>query len=318
MLLAIISLLGGLMLLVFGADRFVLGAANTAHNLGVSTLVIGLTIVGTATSAPEVFVGSVAALDGKTTIAVGNALGSNIANIGLVLGATALYAPLVVKSQTLRREFFIMGLAMLLALLLMLDQHLSRTDGILLLVSLIVIIGWVIRLAGQTPATDPLKEEFEEEIQKDRGAVKSSALMFFGLIVLLGGAELLVRGSVYIATAIGISDLVIGLTIIAVGTSLPELATSIMSVMKNETDIAVGNIIGSNMFNMLMVLGIPCIIHPDAFGPEVLLRDFPIMVVLTLLVGWMIFSRGKNKFDRWEGTILLTCFLAYQYWLFQP
>ncbi len=314
MLLAIISVLGGLILLVLGADRFVSGAVNTAHHLGVSTLVIGLTIVGVATSAPEVFVGSVAALDGKTTMAIGNALGSNIANIGLVLGATALYGPLIIKSQTLGREFFMMGLAMLLALLLMLDQALSRMDGIVLLLSLVAIIGWVLKLARQSP---PINTMPAKETQKAGGVIRPLALMLFALIVLLGGAELLVRGAVYIARAVGVSDLVIGLTIIAVGTSLPELAASIMSVIKNETDIAVGNIIGSNMFNMLMVLGIPCIIHPDTFAADVLWRDFPIMIALTLLMGWMVFSSRENNTHRWAGAVLLACFLAYQYGLFQ-
>ena len=313
MLMAIIAVLGGLTLLVLGADRFVAGAVATARNLGVSTLVIGLTVVGIATSMPEALVGGVAAWDGKTSIAIGNALGSNIANIGLVLGATALFSPLLVQSHMLRREFFIMCLAMLIALLLMLDQNLGRVDGILLLASLILMIWWIVKLARRAPA--PLNAGVDEEAEETPGISKALLLMLIGLLVLSGGAELLVRGAVYIAKAVGVSDLVIGLTIIAVGTSLPELAASIVSVIKNETDIAIGNIIGSNMFNMLMVLGIPCIIHPDAFGKEVLLRDFPIMAGLTLLMGWMVFFSGKNKIGRWEGATLLACFAGYQYWL---
>ena len=249
----------------------------------------------------------------KTRIAIGNALGSNIANIGLVLGATALFSPLLVQSRTLRREFFIMGLAMLIAFLVMLDQRLGRIDGLLLLVALVLIVGWIVKLTRQEPAT----VRGEGEIKEPPGIFRSVIFMFLGLLVLLGGAELLVRGAVYIATAIGVSDLVIGLTVIAVGTSLPELAASLVSVAKNEMDIAIGNVIGSNMFNMLMVLGIPCIIYPDTFGKEVLLRDFPIMAGLTLLMGWMVFYSGKNKFSRWEGAVLLLCFVGYQYWLFQ-
>ncbi len=313
MLMAAMAVLGGLTLLVLGADRFVAGAAGTARALGVSPLLIGLTIVGIATSMPEVLVGSVAAWEEKTSIAIGNALGSNIANIGLVLGVTALVSPLVVQSRTLRREFFIMILAMLIALLVMLDLRLGRIDGILLLVALVLIIGWIVKLARQESVTAQ-----GEELTKESPTIfRSVVFMLLGLLVLLGGAELLVRGAVYIAEALGVSDLVIGLTVIAVGTSLPELAASLMSVAKNEMDIAIGNIVGSNMFNMLMVLGIPCIIYPDAVGKEVLLRDFPVMAGLTLMMGWMVFYSGKNKFSRWEGAILLLCFVGYQYWLFQ-
>ena len=313
MLVATIAVIGGLTLLVLGADRFVAGAAGTARALGVSPLIIGLTIVGIATSMPEVLVGSIAAWEEKTSIAIGNALGSNIANIGLVLGATALVSPLVVQSRTLRREFFIMILAMLIALLVMLDLRLGRVDGVLLLTALVLIIGWIVKLARQESVTAQ-----GEELTKESPTIfRSVVFMLLGLLVLLGGAELLVRGAVYIAEALGVSDLVIGLTVIAVGTSLPELAASLMSVAKNEMDIAIGNIVGSNMFNMLMVLGIPCIIYPDAVGKEVLLRDFPVMAGLTLMMGWMVFYSGKNKFSRWEGAILLLCFVGYQYWLFQ-
>ena len=313
MLIAVMAVLGGLLLLVLGADRFVSGASGTARALGVSPLIIGLTIVGIATSMPEVLVGGVAAWDEKTRIAIGNALGSNIANVGLVLGATAVFTPLVVRSQTLRREFFIMVLAMTIACLVMIDRHLGRGDGVLLLVALVFIMWWIVRLARKESAA----ARGEEGLPPSRSIARSLVLMFLGLLVLLAGAELLVRGAVYIAREIGISDLVIGLTIIAVGTSLPELAASLASVAKNEIDLAVGNIIGSNMFNMLMVLGIPCIIYPDTFGNEVLLRDFPVMAGLTLLMGWMVFYSGKNRFSRLEGIVLLLCFAGYQYWLFQ-
>ena len=305
-------MLGGLLLLVLGADRFVSGASGTARALGVPPLIIGLTIVGIATSMPEVLVGGVAAWDEKTRIAIGNALGSNIANIGLVLGATALFTPLLVQSQTLTREFILMCAAMLVALLVMLDLHLGRGDGILLLVVLALMLFWIVRQAREDARSAPQ----EEEMKQGPSLSKSAALILVGLVVLLVGAELLVRGAVYIAREIGVDDLVIGLTIIAVGTSLPELAASLASVAKKEIDIAIGNIIGSNMFNMLMVLGIPCIIYPDTFGKEVLLRDFPIMAGLTLLMGWMVFYSSKNRFSRLEGSVLLLCFAGYQYWLF--
>ncbi len=312
MLIATLAVLGGLLLLVLGADRFVSGASGAARALGVPPLIIGLTVVGIATSMPEVLVGGVAAWDEKTRIAIGNALGSNIANIGLVLGATALFTPLLVQSQTLTREFILMCAAMLVALLVMLDLRLGRGDGLLLLGVLVLMLYWIVRKVREDAGSAPQQAEMKQL----PGLSKSVTLILVGLVILLGGAELLVRGAVYIAREIGVDDLVIGLTIVAVGTSLPELAASLMSVAKKEIDIAIGNIIGSNMFNMLMVLGIPCIIYPDTFGKEVLLRDFPIMAGLTLLMGWMVFYSGKNRFSRLEGTVLLLCFAGYQYWLF--
>ena len=312
MLIATLAVLGGLALLVLGADRFVSGAAGTARALGVSPLIIGLIVVGIATSMPEVFVGGVAAWDGKTRIAIGNALGSNIANIGLVLGATALFTPLVVQSRTLRREFFLMLAAMLIAFLLMSDLRLSRIDGMLLLAALGLMLAWIVKQARQEASAAQGRNEQEGAPR----LAKSITFMLVGLLVLLAGAELLVRGAVYIARELGVSDLVIGLTIVAIGTSLPELAASLTSVAKKEMDIAIGNVIGSNMFNMLMVLGIPCIIYPDTFGKEVLLRDFAVMAGLTLLMAWMVFYSGKDRYSRAEGAVLLLCFTGYQYWLF--
>jgi len=310
--------LAGLTLLVVGADRFVVGAANIARLLDISPLIIGLTVVGVATSAPEVLVGTVAALDGKTTLAIGNAVGSNIANIGLVLGATALACPLVVLSPTLRREFLLMFASILVATCLLLDSYLSRMDGLILISCLVLSMWWIIRLARSSSKADPLAGEFEQELAQDKtdSVAKSTFLLIFGLLLLLGGAELLVRGAIAIAQEFGVSDLVIGLTIVAIGTSLPELAASITSVIKNEADIAVGNVIGSNMFNMLMVLGIPILIHPTEVSTDVIYRDIPIMITLTLLMGWMVFVYGRGKFDRIEGGFLFLCFIAYQYWLF--
>ncbi len=316
MLFASIAVIVGLILLVFGADRFVLGAARSARNLGIPPLIIGMTIVGIATSAPELLVGSIAAWDGKTTIAIGNALGSNIANIGMVLGGTVLFCPLIVASKTLRREYLLMCVSVLIALVLVLDQNLSRADGLILILSLIGMIWWIVKLAKESPKTDPLAGEFEQELKSVKPVRSSLLLLFAGLVLLLGGAELLVHGAVIIAKSFGLSDLVLGLTVIAIGTSLPELAASIMSVIKNEADIAIGNIIGSNMFNMLMVLGIPVLINPSGFGEEVLLRDFPVMIFMTMLMGWMVFIHGRGKFDRIEGGVLLSSFIAYQFWLF--
>lgn len=313
MLIATLAVLGGLALLVLGADRFVSGASGAARALGVSPLIIGLIVVGIATSMPEVFVGGVAALDGKTSIAIGNALGSNIANIGLVLGATALLTPIVVQSRTLHHEFFLMIAAMLVAFLLMVDLRLSRIDGLLLLGALGLMLAWIVKKARGEAAAAPDRDEQKEA----PGLAKSVIVMLAGLLVLLVGAEFLVRGAVYIAGGLGVSDLVIGLTVVAVGTSLPELAASLASVARKELDIAIGNVIGSNMFNMLMVLGIPCIIYPDTFGREVLLRDFTVMAGLTLLMAWMVFRSGKDRYSRVEGAVLLLCFAGYQYLLFR-
>ena len=313
MLIAALSVLGGLALLVLGADRFVSGAAGIAREMGVSPLIIGLIVVGIATSMPEVFVGGVAAMGGKTNIAIGNALGSNIANIGLVLGSTALLTPIMVQSRALRHEFLLMLVAMLVALLLMLDLRLTRTDGLMLLGALGLMLAWIVKQARQEAAAP------QEGGERGQAPVLTKSIVFLlvGLLVLLGGAELLVRGAVYIAREFGISDLVIGLTVVAVGTSLPELAASLVSVAKKEMDIAIGNVIGSNMFNMLMVLGIPCIIYPDSFGKEVLLRDFSVMAGMTLLMAWMIFYAGKDRYSRVEGALLLLCFAGYQYLLFR-
>ena len=320
MILNYLGILAGLSLLVYGADRFVDGAAHIARYLGMPPLLIGLTIVGMATSAPEILVGIVAALEGKTEIAIGNAIGSNIANIGLVLGLTVMLMPVTIASQTLKREFFVMVLAILLAFGLMWDQNLSHLDAVFLLVGVVAAILAVIVLSKKSAPTDPLLSEFESELpdkSPEKSNIRRSIFLFFlGLGLLLGGAYLLVECAIIVAKHFGLSDLVIGLTIIAIGTSLPELAASITAVKKNEADIAIGNVIGSNMFNMLAVIGIPGMIHATDFDSVVLHRDFPIMIGLTLLMGWMVFIRGAGKFDRAEGAILFFCYIAYQCWLF--
>ncbi|MCG8379394.1 MAG: calcium/sodium antiporter [Proteobacteria bacterium] len=316
MLIACLLVTIGLAILVYGADTFVDDASGTAHRLGLPTLIIGLTVVGFATSAPEIIVGSISAWQGKTSIAIGNALGSNITNIGLVLGLSILILPMTVASQTIKREFALMCLSIVLALLLMLDGYLNRIDALILLLALVVFISGVICIAKKSPVDDPLPAEFAQELKKTVSLGKSLTMLFAGLVLLLLGAELLVKGAVSIAEFFGLSDLIIGLTIIAIGTSLPELAASIASLIKKEADIAIGNIIGSNMFNMLAVLGIPVLINPDQFSQEVITRDFPVMIILTLLLGAMVFISSKGKLVRAEGAILFIGFIAYQYILF--
>jgi cation:H+ antiporter len=320
MLVSCFFVLIGFTLLVYGADIFVDGAANIARQLGMPPLIIGLTIVGFATSAPEIIVGSVSAWQDKTSIAIGNALGSNITNVGLVLGLSILVFPIAIASKTLKKEFGLMCAAIFIGLVVMLDGHISRIDASILLASLIIFISWIVWMAKKSPASDPLASEFENEFSDKAGKPDSLGKAFLklliGLALLLLGAELLVRGAVYIAAHFGVPDLVIGLTIVAIGTSLPELAASIISLKKDEADIAVGNVIGSNMFNMLAVLGIPALINPDYFAREVLTRDFPSMIALTLFLGAMVFISSKGKLTRVEGAVLLSCFFAYQYVLF--
>ncbi len=316
MLLAIVGLITGLVLLVYGADRFVIGAGSTARNLGVSPLIIGLTIVGFATSAPEILVGSVAAWQGRTEMAIGNAIGSNITNIALVLGATVAIMPVTVNSRALRREYYFMLAVIVIALLALLDLHLSRIDAGLLLLVMIGITWLIIVASRRSRQPDLLISEIQKELATTLNVKQSAWLLALGIILLVSGAEVLVRSAVVIAKHFGLSDLVIGLTIIAIGTSLPELAASIMSVIKKEAELAIGNIIGSNMYNMLAVLGIPALIQPTAFEQAVLLRDYPVMLALTLLMGAMVFIFGAGRFTRLEGLFLLGCFGAYQYFIF--
>lgn len=316
MLLSCLFIICGLALLVYGADVFVEGAASIARIMGMLSLMIGLTVVGFATSAPEMIVGSIAAWNGKSAIAIGNALGSNITNISLVLAVSILLIPITVQSKALRSEFALLFASIFIALFLLLDGSMDRLDGFVLLVSLVISMGWIVWIARHVSKRDPLLKEYEGEYTEPESVSKASFKLIIGLTMLLIGAELLVRGAVDIAAHFGVSDLVIGLTIVAIGTSLPELAASIASLRKKEADIAIGNIIGSNMFNMLAVLGIPALIHPDRFEAAVLHRDFPVMIGLTVMLALMLFATKKNKLLRIEGALLLACFFGYQYVLY--
>lgn len=316
MLLVVAMLLAGLILLSYGADRFVAGAVAIARHLGVSPLVIGLTLVGIATSIPEVLVSSVAAWQGRMPLAVGNAVGSNIANMGLILGTCALVYPLAVASHALRREFILMSIAILTAGLLLLNLQLDRSDGLLLIMGLTLSLGLIIRMARRAPAGDPLIRESEVAYRQTPAPVAAGLYFTGGLILLMAGAELLVRAAVSIALDLGVSELVIGLTIVAVGTSLPELAATLASLIKREADIAIGNIIGSNMFNMWAVLGIPALIRPGGFGADLVVRDFPVMLTLTTVMGLLLFTRQHGHIGRPGAALLLLCFIGYQYSLF--
>ncbi len=311
------SIILGFALLIWGADRFVMGAAALARNLGVSPLLIGLTVVGFGTSAPEVLVSAMAAADGNPGLALGNAVGSNIANIGLILGVSALVAPLAVHSDVLRREYPILMGVCVAVYLMLLDGHLGRLDGALMLTGLAAVLWGMVRIGRRRALHDPLEEEFEKEIPGNLSTLSASLWFIAGLALLLVASRMLVWGAVSVATLFGVSDLVIGLTIVAVGTSLPELAASVVSTLKGEDDIAVGNVIGSNIYNMLAVLSLPGLIAPGPVEATVLSRDMPIMLGLTLALLLMGWKRGGNgRINRVEGAILTACFVGYQTWLY--
>ena len=310
LLISSLAVIAGFAILVWGADRFVIGASATARNLGVSPLIIGLTIVGFGTSAPEMLVSAMAAWQGNPALGIGNALGSNITNIGLVLGVTALLTPLVVKSETLRREYPLMFIIMLVGLMLLLDGEMNRLDGIILDIGLVLMILWMIRNSLRRDH-DPMEDEFEKEIPRISTGI-AVLWLAVGLILLLGSSRMLVWGAVNIAETMGISDLIIGLTIVAIGTSLPELAASVMSALRNEPDIAIGNVIGSNMFNLLAVLGLPGIIHPTVLEPEILSRDYFYMIGLSIALFVMAYGfKGQGRINRIEGLILLIAYFVY-------
>ena len=312
------ALLGGLVLLTVSADRFVQGAAAIARNLGISPLIIGMTIVGFGTSAPEMMVSTIASLKGNADLAVGNAVGSNIINISLVLGLAALISPLTVNSSTLRREFPTLFFIMAGVFVLIYDHYLSLAESIALLAAFVGLNLWIVYLGVYGQNSDPLQAEFAAEIPTDVSMGKALFWTLAGLTVLIIGSRLLVWGAINIAQALGVSDLVIGLTIVALGTSLPELAATIMSALKKEDDIALGNILGSNMFNLLAVLGIPGLIAPITVEREVIYRDFPVMLVLTTLLWIFSYEIGKpGRINRIEGGLFLILFLAYLVLLYQ-
>jgi len=315
MLLAVAAIVVGVALLIWGADRFVDGAASVAKNMRVPPMVIGLTIVSIGTSLPEMIVAAMAAFDGNRDLGIGNALGSNIANVGLVLGITALIIPLSVKSMTLRREMPVLFLVTLLAFVLMADGDLTYQDGLILIGGLLMLLAWMTHI-GLKDRHDPLIEEFTEAIPANMTMSVSMMWFVVGLLVLLARSRMVVWGAVEIAHYLGVSDLIIGLTIVAIGTSLPELVASIASALKNEADLAIGNIIGSNMFNILAVLAMPALIAPGIYASEALVRDLPIMLGFTVALFVVSFGLKGGRVSRFEGGLLLAAFVAYLYLLF--
>jgi cation:H+ antiporter len=319
MLLSIAAIVVGLALLVWSADRFVLGASATARDLGVSPLIVGLLVMGFATSAPEMLVAGFAATSGNPGLGIGNAMGSNIANIALILGGAALLRPLTSASTIITRELPLLIALTAAAVILLLDGALERLDGVILLLGLVGALAALVRQARRQQAgTDPLAAELSDQLP---GAVALPRALFWlvlGFVLLLVSSRMLVWGSVNIALTLGVTDLVVGLTIVAVGTSLPEVAAAGASALKNEHDLVLGNVIGSNLFNTLAVLGLPALIEPGPVVNEVLTRDLPVMGALTLLLVPMLGRRGggPGHIGRGAGLVLIICFLAYEGWLF--
>lgn len=307
-----LAIIIGLLLLIWGADLMVMGASATARNFGVSPMLVGLTVVGFATSAPEILVAIAAALSGAPNLAIGNAIGSNTANIGLIGGATALAWPLVVNSQTLRRELPVMVAVSVVPVIFFLDNQLHRWEGLLLLVVFVGFIFWIIQLGLRTRGHDAIEAEYESEIPTDMSTVAAILRIVAGLAALSVGAKSLVWGSESIAVALGVSNLIIGITIVAFGTSLPELAVSLTSARKGEYGLAFGNIIGSNGFNSLAVIGIAAAIQPATLDPSAVRLHLPVMLTFTIALFFMAYNwSGTIRVSRAHGAILLTGFLAY-------
>ena len=316
MWLTVLSFLVGCFLLAWSADRFVVGSSHVARNFGVSPLVVGIVLVGFATSLPEFLVSVMAVWHGQMGIALGNALGSYTINITLVLGVTALVFPLVVRTQLLKREFPLLVASFFLVYVLLADGYLGVRDGVLMLIGFCGLLGTLLYMAWKYrhQQDDALVEAC---VARTATAAMSSVRAVFwvvlGFVLLLVSARVLVLSATFIAKAFGMSDLVIGLTIVAVGTSLPELAASVASVLRGEHDIALGNVLGSNMLGVLAVTSVPGMLSPGPIPSGVLHRDLPIMAVATVLLLAVCFPKikGAYRIHRWKGAVLLGYFVLY-------
>lgn len=315
---ALIAVLAGLVLLVWSAERFVEGSACTARHLGMPPLLIGMVIVGFGTSAPEMVVSAFSAAQGNPGLALGNAYGSNITNIALIIGLTAVISPITVHSQVLRKELPLLIAMTGLAAWQLWDGEVSRLDAWVLLGVFAALMTWTIR-QGVRQTADALGEEVALEMTTHAMPLRRAIIwMVVGLLLLIVSSRLLVWGAVEIARSLGVSDLLIGLTVVAIGTSLPELAAAIVATRKGEHDIALGNVMGSNLFNTLAVVGIAGAIHPMSVGPEVFSRDLLVMALLT--VALCLFGYGfhdPGRINRYEGAILLVAYVGYTGYLVQ-
>ena len=324
LLLPVIFVLVGLGILVWSANHFIDATANIALQLNISPLITGLIIVGFATSAPEIIVGIKAAMENKIDLAIGNAIGSNIANIGLILGLTAIFlSPITIKSTAIKKIYMLMFIAMFVPLASMLHgSDLSQFDGLILLSCLIISFFLLKKIAMNVGSDDPVNSQFSDELDEinKKTKIRTFLILVMSFLALLLGASIFVDGAVDIAQFFGVSNLVIGLTIVAIGTSLPEIAASAASIMKKKADIAIGNIIGSNMFNMLAVLGIPALIQGSSINrldPYIFMRDFTVMFALTIMLAIMLFGFKGVKLTQTKGVLLLLCFMMYQYLIYK-
>lgn len=315
MTLAITAVIIGLALLVWSADRFVEGAAAAARHFGMPSLLIGMVVVGFGTSAPEMVVSAISSFQGNPGLSLGNAYGSNITNIALILGLTSLISPITVHSQILRKELPILTAVTVLAAWQLWDSELSRFDALVLLGVFAGLMAWTI-LQGMKKS-DTLGDDVEKKMEAQELPLKQAILwLVIGLLLLIASSRCLVWGAVKIAQGLGVSDLIIGLTIVAVGTSLPELASSIIAIRKGEHDLALGNIVGSNLFNTLAVVGIAGTIHPMSVSADVLSRDVFVMALLTIALFAIGYGfRGPGRINRYEGALLLSCYIGYTVYL---
>lgn len=304
----IVSLLASFVVLVWAADRFVTGASRIALHWHISPLLIGLTVVALGTSAPEIIVAVTAAIKHQGGLAIGSALGSNIANVGLVLGVCALFSPIPVRRMTLKREYIVLLMASLLVLVLMLDGDLSRQDGFILLVVFIVFLCGVVAWALYSHRGERIKvAEPPDNLLR-----WAWVWLVVGCVTLPVAADFFVAHASSIAQAMGVSQVVIGLTMVAIGTSLPELAASLVGMYKGHHEIAIGNVIGSNVFNLLAVLPFPGLLDPAHLPPHVLSRDLPAVLISTLAIFFVGFAwRGDGRIQRWEGALLLISYGVY-------
>jgi len=316
LMLPALALMSGLILLVWSADRFIDGAAATARYAGMSPLLIGMVVIGFGTSAPEMVVSAISAFEGNPGLALGNAYGSNIANIALILGVTALLGPITLKSGVLRKELLILFVVSVLAAVLLAELFLSRTDAVIFLVVFAVIMIWWI-LLGLRQRNDHLARDVDELLEEHPMSLRMAITwVIIGMVLLVVSSRILVWGAVEIARGFGVSDLIIGLTVVAIGTSLPELASAIAATRKGEHDLAIGNVIGSNLFNTLAVVGIAGAIHPLKIEPAVLYRDCLLMGILTAAL--FLVRSGKNgqkQISRTEGLVLLAIYVGYSGYL---
>ena len=318
MLLPLLAIVIGLVVLVWSADRFVDGAASAADHFGIPTLLIGVVIIGFGTSAPELVVSALASLEGNPGIALGNAYGSNITNIALMLGITSLVAPVAVDSQALRHTLPLLTVVSLFAAALLLDDFISRNDAIGLLLVFFLLMGWTIFQGMRNKNAEIIPKDLQDEFLSHPMPLKFALIwLVIGLVLLIASSRLLVWGSVVVAQNLGVSDLIIGLTIIAIGTSLPELASSVVAARKGQHDMVVGNILGSNVFNTLAVVGIAGAVHPMAVAHEVLTRDVTVMLALTLSLFVLGYAKKGQSglITRGKGLFLITVYVCYSLWI---